>query len=281
MRSTGAAPDFSPDTSEQEEEEHSPALEELMNQLYTQTKDEEIVTSALFSLLCGLTVHTKIGNRWTVHRKALKACFRHASFVARVDGYLEDRTPVEKVRAVVEVKPMFREKRILQICMQESAQMVAWILKDLDEFGCLNLPGRRLHVSQNRNEIYITFAEYDDEYMNYLKDRSSSDPDLHFLTMHQYGPWKTSIQAHMRDLGQLLLAICLRAHSDMQEEGADVQESMDTSETDVDGDMSVVSDKSEDIDMDDDEEDDNEDDDYDEDDEYNEDDEDSATSDTN
>ncbi|KAK1146285.1 hypothetical protein N8T08_003072 [Aspergillus melleus] len=227
---------------------------ELLGQLCTRTKDEEIVTSALFSLLCGLIVHTGIPNRWTVHRKPFKAQFNYASFEARVDGYLEDKSLAQKVRALVEVQPVLRQKQILKIGMQEAAQMVAWILSELelDKDGCLNLPGRHLHVSQDRSEIYITFAEYDDEYINYLRDDSNPDSNLHFLTMHQYGPWGTSNLEDMRDLGKFLLAICLRAQFDKQNEGVEVQESKsEKSETDEEDDnMSVDSNQSADVDMD-------------------------------
>ncbi|PYH89304.1 hypothetical protein BO71DRAFT_336988, partial [Aspergillus ellipticus CBS 707.79] len=44
----------------------------------------------------------------------------------------------------------------------------------------------RLHVSQNRHQIFITFAEYDANYIHYLNDdpppAGASRP---FLRMHQ------------------------------------------------------------------------------------------------
>ncbi|PLB55575.1 hypothetical protein P170DRAFT_484535 [Aspergillus steynii IBT 23096] len=271
-KSTGTVPEPSSDSSEEEpeeeepeeeepeeepEEEDSPGTEKFLDRLYLPTKDEEIVTAALFNLLCGLTVHTGIPNRWTVHRKAFKAQFSHASFEARVDGYLEDISEEsEKVRALVEVKPVKRAKKIVKIVMQEAAQMAAWIKSDPDENGCLNRPGRcsRLHVSQDRHEIFITFAEYDKEYIKYLNDDSDTD-DLHFLTLHQFGPWNTTSPARMRDLGKFLLAISLRAQSDMKEEGVEVTESQDeklmSSLADEENDtMDVDSDYSDDEEMD-------------------------------
>lgn len=62
-------------------------------------------------------------------QKGLHCQFQTASLEARTDGYLEDRR-LGNVRALIEVKPALREKKPQKIRMQESAQMVAWILND-------------------------------------------------------------------------------------------------------------------------------------------------------
>ncbi|PWY95914.1 hypothetical protein BO94DRAFT_530654 [Aspergillus sclerotioniger CBS 115572] len=127
----------------------SPGPTEILDQMYKPTKDEEIVTAALSNFLVGLTLHFSISNRWTVHRKPFKADFHHASFEARVDGYLEDRGPagVAKVRALIEVKPVLRKKKRVRICMQEAAQMVAWLKNSPDPNGTLNYIGRYIFIS--------------------------------------------------------------------------------------------------------------------------------------
>lgn len=91
-----------------------------------------------------------------------------------------------------------------------------------------------MHVSQDRHEIFLVFAEYDDNYLAYLKSFKieSSDHKLSesrvssssapvdeapsFLTMHQYGPWDTRHGSHMKQLGPILLAITLYAASEIE-----------------------------------------------------------------
>lgn len=71
----------------------------------------------------------------------------------------------------------------------------------------------RLHVSQDRNEIYITIAEYGQNYLHYLKNTLRRGQDPGFLTMRQFGPWNTETLTDMTRLGPILLAIALRAKS--------------------------------------------------------------------
>lgn len=120
----------------------SPGPEEIRNLIFRQTKDEQIVNTALVNFLSALTLHAGLANHWTLHRKSFKASFTNASFEARTDGYLEDKKPDGRVRALVEVKAVPRERKRKSICMQEAAQMVAWIISHPDRGGWLNLPGR-------------------------------------------------------------------------------------------------------------------------------------------
>ncbi|PYI16905.1 hypothetical protein BO99DRAFT_339161, partial [Aspergillus violaceofuscus CBS 115571] len=77
---------------------------------------------------------------------------------------------------------------------------------------------RRVHIAQDRHEIYVTVAEYNDHYLVYLNgtDVLSTPPedDTSFLKMHQYGPWNTLDVTHVRELGKLLLAITSRAEDE-------------------------------------------------------------------
>ncbi|KAE8155000.1 hypothetical protein BDV25DRAFT_146823 [Aspergillus avenaceus] len=216
-KSTGNLPGFSgvedtPDAGDSPF--HSPGPVEITHLMYPQTKDEQIVNTALVDFLNALTMHFPQANDWTLHRKSFKAAFQHASFEARTDGYLEDDGSSDRVRALIEVKPMLREKKRNPICMQEAAQMVAWIKSDPDPRGVLNLPGRRLHVSQDRHQIFITFAEYDSSYIQYLNNTLPPDSPRPFLKMHEFGPWNTMVKNDMENIGSILLAIALRAYSD-------------------------------------------------------------------
>ncbi|OJD21719.1 hypothetical protein ACJ73_06943 [Blastomyces percursus] len=117
----------------------SPGPEEIQNLIYRQTKDEQIVNTALINFLSALTLNAGLPDHWTLHRKSYKAYFTHASFEACTDGYLEDTKPGGKVRALIEVKAVPRERKRQMICMQEAAQMVVWILSHSDRGGWLNL----------------------------------------------------------------------------------------------------------------------------------------------
>ncbi|PYH89305.1 hypothetical protein BO71DRAFT_423098 [Aspergillus ellipticus CBS 707.79] len=107
------------DTDEEETPFRSPGPQEIMDLMYPPTKDEQIVNTALVDFLNALTMHFTTANDWSLHRKSFKAKFAHASFEARTD-----------------------ERKRNPICMQEAAQMAAWIKTDPDLSGTLNLPGR-------------------------------------------------------------------------------------------------------------------------------------------
>jgi hypothetical protein len=75
---------------------------------------------------------------------------------------------------------------------------------------------RRIHVSQDRHEIFLTFAEYDDDYIAYLKNETPKSANPSFLTMHEYGPWDTQKPSDMKELGPILLAIALYADAEIR-----------------------------------------------------------------
>lgn len=104
--------------------------DDLQSLMFPPTKDEQIVNTALVTFLNALTIHFDVSEtcNWTAHRKGFTADFEEASFQARVDGYLDDGQ--ENVYAIIEVKPVVRHKKNIPIQMQESAQMVGWILTE-------------------------------------------------------------------------------------------------------------------------------------------------------
>lgn len=84
--------------------------------------------------------------------------------------------------------------------------------------GLIRAP-RRFHVSQDRHEIWLIFAEYDEEYIKYIQDGSyNPDSPLSFLKMHEFGPFDTLKRDDMAELGPILLALTLRADQDRREE---------------------------------------------------------------
>jgi hypothetical protein len=93
---------------------HSPGPADIAHLMYPQTKDEQIVNTALVDFLNALSMHFLQASAWTLHRKSFKAAFEHASFEARTDGYLEDGGSPERVRALIEV---LRRKKLNPIRM--------------------------------------------------------------------------------------------------------------------------------------------------------------------
>ena len=72
----------------------------------------------------------------------------------------------------------------------------------------------RLPISQDRRQTFITFAECDESYIQYLNNTLPSKSPRLFLKMFEFGPWNTMVRSDMEDIGGILLAIALRAYSD-------------------------------------------------------------------
>jgi hypothetical protein len=63
-------------------------------------------------------------------------------------------------------------------------------------------------ISQDRHEVYLTFAAFDDKYVRFVTGKAEAEVDT-FLRMHQFGPFVISNAQHMRCLAYYVLAITL------------------------------------------------------------------------
>lgn len=54
-------------------------------------------------------------------------------------------------------------------------------------------------ISQDCHEVYIIIAEYDNDYIEYLK--TGKHHDRVFMTMHEFGPFEPTSVNHMKFLG--------------------------------------------------------------------------------
>jgi hypothetical protein len=107
----------------------SPETSEI---LHPATEDEQIVNTALILFLTEITLYFDVRAKWSLHRKSfLFGKAGKKAYEARVDGYLQTFHD-NQIKAIVEVKPFIREKKILEIQMQEAAQMAAWISSNPD-----------------------------------------------------------------------------------------------------------------------------------------------------
>lgn len=75
---------------------------------------------------------------------------------------------------------------------------------------------RRVLVSQDDKEIYITFAQYDDKWLNYINGTTDS---LSLMCMYRFGPFYIDKWEDLRDAAIIILAITLwkRGHLCYQE----------------------------------------------------------------
>ncbi|KAE8155174.1 hypothetical protein BDV25DRAFT_126095 [Aspergillus avenaceus] len=177
--------------------------------MYPPTKNEQIVNTALLVFLDSLTLHFGLSVSWSLHRIALTAEFANAKFEARTDGYLAD--PKGDIKAIIEVKPVLRQKKGPQIRIQESHQIVAGLLTDFKSSFPARKNKPRIIISQDRQEIYISVAEYSADYIHYLQTGDIRNNT--FMVMHEFGPWNTNSAGSMAELGPILLAISLNAQN--------------------------------------------------------------------
>ncbi|KAM7197529.1 hypothetical protein V8F33_005495 [Rhypophila sp. PSN 637] len=217
--------------------------------LNAQAEDEEVVNIALTANLMTLGLQnsgpTPSKVQWMPSRKQFFIGKRICE--ARTDGYLKALTGAfpGATLAICEVKPFIRPKVRTELEWQEGCQMAAWIshmatagLDDEGGLGLLRSPDnasnlrRRLLVSQDHEQIFITIAEYGDKYVDYLfggekprhsgssagrrghsPPRTSSSAgsgsgwvDDGFLTMHTYGPFSTMTKTNRTALCTILHA---------------------------------------------------------------------------
>ncbi|KAE8148030.1 hypothetical protein BDV25DRAFT_142165 [Aspergillus avenaceus] len=179
---------------------------ELWKVMIPRTKDEQIVNTALINFLRPITSNfPSLSDDWTIQQKEFKAKFDSGEYIARTDGHCKNKVKGD-VRALVEVKACLRYLSLLEICIQESAQMVAW----LKAFP----PNPRRTSFSDRHEIWLIFARYDEGYLDYLKGDTTEGSPLPFMTMYQVGPWNTQSKEAMAHLGPILLALALRSHEE-------------------------------------------------------------------
>jgi hypothetical protein len=100
--------------------------------------DEQIVNESLMNLLKTLTVRIpSVACRWSSDRRPFNAVsFGNNRLIEYTDGYLVAPHTLE-VYAVVEVKAMIRDReQHPEVLWQEPAELVAWIMSDVNSRQC-------------------------------------------------------------------------------------------------------------------------------------------------
>ena len=68
---------------------------------------------------------------------------------------------------------------------------------------------RRVIISQDGNEVYLTFPEFDQFWIRYIQN-GRLDRAGH-MTMRKYGPWKIEKSHDIEHFAAIFLATCLRS----------------------------------------------------------------------
>ncbi|OXV05752.1 hypothetical protein Egran_06480 [Elaphomyces granulatus] len=106
------------------------------------------------------------------------------------------------IKAIAECKQNNRRRESPAVDMQEVAQIVAWI----KEYP--NRTVQRILLSQDRDEIYISFAEYDNNWETYLC--SGKVANAGFMVVNRFGPWRIGNVSKMRHFAEIILAFSLK-----------------------------------------------------------------------
>lgn len=76
------------------------------------------------------------------------------------------------------------------------------------------IPLRRLMISQDRHDIWVTMASHTDGWIEHLKDQQAP---AGFLTMQEYGPWKIENHEHVRHFAQIRVKFFLQVTERIKE----------------------------------------------------------------
>ncbi|KAB8256852.1 hypothetical protein BDV32DRAFT_152872 [Aspergillus pseudonomiae] len=168
---------------------------------------EASVNTAIVSFLQAIAdLFPQSGRQWTADRIKLTADFgtvsRKRQFVAYTDGQLVD-TSSREIVALIECKRFRRAHHSPAVDMQEVAQMVAWV----KEHPVIPGNGKRVLVSQDGTEIYISVFQYDQGWLRYLEGGRGCIVNAGFAYMHRYGPWNIRRAAQMKHFAEIILAL--------------------------------------------------------------------------
>ncbi|KAL4931267.1 uncharacterized protein BDV17DRAFT_288815 [Aspergillus undulatus] len=179
--------------------EIDPDYEEPEKQTFSKVSDENVVNTLL--VLLAFTTTFSIPGFKVKTDKGQKV------YEARTDGYLYTQNhPIKTSNVIIEAKPVPRLS-CPKARMQETAQMAAWIHCERDAItGNSKKTFRRLMISQSWDAIYLIFAEYDADYVDYMTNAKRTVPCESFLTMNEYGPWSLSVPKDIETIMSIIIA---------------------------------------------------------------------------
>ncbi|KAF7137025.1 hypothetical protein CNMCM5793_006829 [Aspergillus hiratsukae] len=178
---------------------------------WSRSEGEGLVNVALVELLSTLTITCKGAKLdWSRPKKRLDFSLGHANVRSINDGSLRARYTGD-ILAVLEVKPIRLIEKGLATLMQMGLEMMSHIL-DCEEKKMAKKSYWML--SQHFDEIYFTWAEMDDGYIDYLRHGHCGDETLSFMHLKFVGPFHIYNSEHMYDLGRLALSLTVQESED-------------------------------------------------------------------
>ncbi|RHZ55926.1 uncharacterized protein CDV56_104155 [Aspergillus thermomutatus] len=171
------------------------------------TTDEEIVNFAIVDWLQAVCLRMPgVHGQWIASRYRFRARFGPNELEARTDGALRIFEEPERVHALIECKAIARKDALPAVQFQEAAQIVAWLMQrhrpETAKAGGIFM------VSEDREEVFLTFGTLDRHYLRYLQNK---DAPKKFLELHTYGPFRIDSAGHMEQLASIVLAYVLRS----------------------------------------------------------------------
>ncbi|OJJ48980.1 hypothetical protein ASPZODRAFT_23265 [Penicilliopsis zonata CBS 506.65] len=157
--------------------------------------NEDIVNTAAISLLTAITVGSVEGAVWSPHRAPLYANFKRASMEAQIDGYLSVGL-LSQTSLILEAKARKRAAHEPAVSMQETAEMVAWLMAKPPSDG---------------PEWYITEGKYTPEYREHILGERRTLAKDNFLVMKRFGPWRSDRPYKIQELCEVVFALVQRA----------------------------------------------------------------------
>ncbi|GAD95904.1 hypothetical protein ANI_1_812114 [Paecilomyces variotii No. 5] len=147
--------------------------------------------------------HGELSTQFVFDRLVEKASFSNGtSFTAITDGVLQRIDTKE----ILEVK---KRKRVTAVVMQESAEFVTWAKNSRRKTSFLN--DHPPIISQDGDEIFVSFVFYSDLYIDYLRLASVENPATKYAAFQTYSPFKLNDKKHMMWFATFVVAVTLAA----------------------------------------------------------------------
>ncbi|KAL1847479.1 hypothetical protein Plec18170_008592 [Paecilomyces lecythidis] len=171
--------------------------------------DEATVNAAMIVFLrsfSGLVANSKF--EYLFERVSFTATFGECSFTAYTDGAFRNS---QQILVIIEVKKASRKQNLQAIQMQETAEMTGWLKQFEIERGFMK--NHPVIISQDHNELYVTFCSFHQDYLRYLKNKNAEITKNTYMSLQSYGPFYTNDKQHMKDFAILITSMTLAANA--------------------------------------------------------------------
>ncbi|KAJ9205431.1 hypothetical protein DTO164E3_1409 [Paecilomyces variotii] len=153
-----------------------------------EAQDEATVNAAavlLLRLCSGAVKESKF--EFLFERLVFRPKFGKNGFTTCTDGAFRSS---QFILAILEAKKKSRHYDTISIQVQETAEMVGFLMELERKKGFMN--DHPVIISQDHNQLYITFASFHKDYLNYLKNEDAAITDNTYLCLQSYGPFHTN-----------------------------------------------------------------------------------------